>query len=324
MSATDDALDGCPSSERLAALAEGRLPPSERDPVERHIAGCALCRAIAAGLGHAAAPAPSVQAPATPAPTGTAAEPPRPSRRRLWLLLLVLAVVVLAIWWLASRSGGGDSQAGSPPAAPRDVDAEVAAAAQRLAAAHPDLFAGFTLLSGPELSATSDRKPDGIAVNAPRETVLATRPRFRWKRTGQAKVYALTLRGGDGKDLFTQRVEALASDLPSDRPDLARGGSYTWSVKARRGSGPVDGALAFRVASADEAARFEAQARAVRADVPADLADLLLAHVALRAGLLEEAERLLEPRDRAGVRSPLEQQTLGYVRVRLDTFPPER
>lgn len=308
----DDSQGACPTAEVLAGWAEGRLPEATRPSVERHLAACALCRAIAVGLGGPGAPAPPTQTPAPP-PAGAARGA---GAARLWLALGIAVLLGLGLWWWWSRSGGAGAP--TPHAPPADFDADFAAAARLVAQARPDLLGGFTPLDRATLeTARAEAQRGGIEVVGPRETVLSVRPRFRWLASGRAQVHTLALRGEDGKEVWSRRIEGVGAEFPADAPALARGTAWQWSVRARRATGPVEGSLGFRVASEDEARHYEESLRVVRERAPAAVAGLLAAHVALRAGLLEEAEALLAA---AAPRAPLpalEQATRAYVRARL-------
>jgi hypothetical protein len=322
-----------PSTDALSDYAEGKLDAGSRAALEAHLTACSLCRAIAGGMGAAppplspapgptpgpaqvpgapTAPGPSVgSGPAAPASPG-----PSAARGRLWILLALVAGLAVGAWWVFGRSGsGGTGGASAPPARLEDV---LTKAAGDVVIRHPDLFPGFTPLDAETLKAARpDAAGGGIAAIGPREVVLSTRPTFRWHASGRAQVHTLALKGADGKEAWSKRIDGVGTPFPADAPELARGSSWTWSVKARRQTGPVEGTLSFRVAGEEEAKRFEAQAKAVREIAPASVADLLLAHVALRAGLLEEAERLLVNRAGGKPKPGIEAETLAYVRARL-------
>lgn len=321
--ASEEMAAGCPDSATLAALADGSLPDGPPPSLAQHLLRCALCRAVAVGLASAAGRSPEDLCVPAAGTTGSdeasVATPASAPRRRWWPLLLVAALLLAMGAWLWLRRGR-DSQPGAAPAVAAPALEQVVA---DLVKRQPALLEGFRLLDHAALAARPGEAPQGplphgggIDVIGPRAVVLSTKPRFRWKPSGRAQVHTLELKGADGHVAWTQRIDGVGAAFPADQADLPRGSAWRWSVSAKRSTGPVTGSLEFRVASAAEAERFEAAERAIRAAAPA-VADLLLAHFALRQDLLEEAERAAEayaeahPGDAAGA------EVRAHVRARL-------
>ena len=97
MTVTDrfDPHAGCPDAEQLAAYADGTLGPDDRAAVERHLVGCADCRAVLHETMNLAAVHPVTDAPVAPATVV-------PFRSRRWVTgaaagLAVAAALVLAV-----------------------------------------------------------------------------------------------------------------------------------------------------------------------------------------------------------------------------------
>jgi hypothetical protein len=118
----DDARDAGahPPFERLSELADGALPGAERDAVERHLAGCAACRADADALRGVLALAGAVPRAVEPPPevwAGVRARlAPRPRavrvRQLLWrrapaLAAAAVLLAVVSVGILASRASVG-------------------------------------------------------------------------------------------------------------------------------------------------------------------------------------------------------------------------
>ncbi|MFO0931888.1 MAG: hypothetical protein U1E39_04170 [Planctomycetota bacterium] len=350
----------CPSSETLDAFVAGSLDAGARDGVARHLATCFMCRAVAVGLAKAAgkspdaagipardggassrpaatsAPAPSGNGPSGGAPSGNApASRPSPTgapsptggdagnRRGPGLAVpkvvgvVVLVVVAIGLYLaLKSCGGGGGASAG------KDGEAVLAAVAGDLAAKSPDLFAGFAPVPRGERVAAQAMVRDGeIEVHGPTEVVLGGRPRFAWVQSGRVRNYDLVLKGADGKTAWKKRIEGFAAPFPADEAPLPAGSAWTWEVSGKRSTGTVRGVRTFRVATDDERKRYEAAVAVVRARPASDRPNLVVAHLALRAGLLEEAEAAAAADVRAFPGDDAGRTTLACVRARLGIVP---
>lgn len=350
----------CPSSETLDAFVAGSLDAGARDGVARHLATCFMCRAVAVGLAKAkgmspeaagipareggassrpaptSASAPSGSGPSGNAPSGSApASRPSPSGApsaagggagngrgpglavpKLVGLGVLLVVGVALFFALRSCGGGGGASAG------KDGEAVLAAVAGDLAAKSPDLFAGFAPVPRAERVAAQAMVRDGeIEVHGPTEVVLGGRPRFAWVQSGRVRNYDLVLKGADGKTAWKKRIEGFAAPFPADEAPLAAGSAWTWEVSGKRSTGTVRGVRTFRVATDDERKRYEAAVAVVRARPASDRPNLVVAHLAARAGLLEEAEAAAAADVRAFPGDDAGRTTLAYVRARLGIVP---
>jgi hypothetical protein len=345
----------CPSSETLDAFAAGTLDAGARDGVASHLGACFLCRAVAVGMAKAkgkspeeagipardggakaaaaqgpppgtssggpagpsaSAPAPRAPSPSTPSRGPTAASgrgSGLASSRVVWIA--ALAVVAVGLFLALKSCGGGG-------AASRDGEAVLVAVAKDLAARSPDLFAGFVPVPREERLAAQAVVRDGeIEVHGPTEVVLAGRPRFSWAQSGRVRNYDLVLKGADGKTAWKKRIEGFAAPFPADEAPLAAGSAWAWEISGKRSTGTVRGVRTFRVATDDERKRYEASVAVVRARPAADRPDLVVAHVALRAGLLEEAEAAAAADVRAFPGDGAGRTTLACVRARLGIVP---
>jgi len=329
-------LGACPSSETLSAFADGTLAVAPRAAVATHLATCFLCRAVAVGMAKARGKTPEAAgipardgtpgpAPAarSDGPASAAPAPTAPRSRSVVPRLVVLAVVLAvgAALFVTVRGCAGGGGAGGA----NDGDAVLAAVAKDLAATSPDLFAGFAPLGAAERAAAQASVRDGeIEVHGPTEVVLTGRPRFAWAQSGRVRNYDLVLKGADGKPAWKKRIEGFTAPFPADEAPLAPGTAWTWEVAGKRSTGTVRGVRTFRVASDDERRRFEAAVAIARARPATDRPDLVVAHLAARAGFLEEAEAAAAADTRAHPGDRAAAQTLAYVRARLGIVPAAR
>jgi hypothetical protein len=120
----------CLDAEAIAAWSESGLTPEEAATIERHLADCAHCQSVAAGI-------------ARSAPAGPVVLPLRDRRRLRWIVPLTAAAAAMVIW-IATDSGRfplrEDAPVALPPAATRAAEpggAEQITRAEPLAA-EPD------------------------------------------------------------------------------------------------------------------------------------------------------------------------------------------
>jgi hypothetical protein len=267
--------EDCPPVDALVGLVEERLLPGERPGVEAHVAGCDACRSILAAL------------------AAEGAGPERSGVRALRpavLGALAAAAVLLAagLWALHA-------------ARPRSTAAALASARADLARSHPDLFGSFQLLGPGDRPASPverERGPGTIVLLEPVGRVLAPAPRFRWRGVPGARAYELTLYAPDGTRLLAATVPAPADeggtvghDPGGDAPAPPPGQRCLWKVSAATPRGDVDARARFEIAGDAEREQWARALRAIEARVPEPLRALLTAQVALRRGLLDEAER---------------------------------
>jgi hypothetical protein len=293
----------CPDANLLAGFAEGALATAEEERVGEHLAGCPACREASAEA---------------QAAVGFEARPAARRRPVLWVVSAAAAGLLLAVGGAALLL----RERGSRPLT--DTATRLVAAASDLARDRPDLFGGFRPLDPQERPpGAGDPERGGARLVAPSGVVLSTRPAFRWAGAPGVTRYEVSLEGRDGTTLWTRAAEGTELAYPSDASELARGTTYDWSL-AFEGlvGGRTESRRAFAVATPEEARAFEEASHAVEARVAPDLRDLLLAQVALRRGLVAEAERLARahlarhPSDEVG------RATLRHVRL-LQGLSPE-
>jgi hypothetical protein len=184
--------------------------------------------------------------------------------------------------WSALRSGP-----------PRDGD-PLLAAARAAADRAPGALRGFRPLDRGELAGRPlDAERGGTRVAAPRGAVLDPRPEIAWAPVAGATSYRVTVRDAEGALRLDVPASSPLLRWPDDVPALDAG-RYVVRVRASSPAGETTGSHAFRVSSEAERAAFDAGLAAIRASAPADLRGLLGAHLAARADLWAEADRLLQ------------------------------
>jgi hypothetical protein len=268
----------CPDENRLAGFVEGRLAPQERDGIAAHLEPCRDCGAIVAELAQSEAVAAGGGEPSARVQSLF----PRP------LALAAAAVVVLGIaigGWRVFVVGRA-----------LDTQSELVACARTLVRERPELFQGFVPLASAERLADVPRVRGGdeVTLVRPAANILEDRPEFVWEAVAGASSYTVTVFRSDGKELWRRPVAADAGQhlaYPQDEASLARGAVHSWKVSCEGPLGSVSNRRPFTVHFEQEVGRFAAQARAIESVSPAELRPLLLAHIAIRAGLLLEAER---------------------------------
>lgn len=130
------ATDVCLDAETLAAWADGGLSTEELERAQLHVADCARCQAMVAGLVHSAANAPLPE--------------PAPRRWLAWLVPLTAAAAAMAIWVAVPRG---------PGVAPQSITEDRNRAAQEKTepAAPNPLSEPSTALKEPQPAAKSDQ-----------------------------------------------------------------------------------------------------------------------------------------------------------------------
>jgi hypothetical protein len=284
------ATGGCPPAIVLARVAEGALRVEERDGVEGHLISCSACRGVVVAL----------------AKEGASAE--RVTRRHVLPLAIAASLLVAALGvWGAMR----------PAKAPTEEALRESAAG--LVAARPDLFAGFRPLDRAELLAAESpaRRGAGGPVY-PAETILETRPTFRWDRASGITRWSVTLRTSEGNALWSRDAGAVTTlAYPADAEPLVAGALYLGELTGHGPLGETSSRRAFRVAPTSDARAYSEASREIDARVPANLRALVRAHVAIRKGLLGEAERALREALASRAGDPLVRETAHHVLRRL-------
>jgi hypothetical protein len=203
---------------------------------------------------------------------------------------------------------------------PRDATAEqrLPELVAALRGARPDLFGDFRPLSREELAAAAAASPmrsgDDVTLVHPAGTILELRPGFRWTPVPGGGNATLTLLR-KGAPLWSHRAGAgeTRCDWPAPEPELESGAPYVWTITIEGPLGPVQGQRSFQVAAAGERRTFLERRGEIEARVPEELRDLVRAHVAIRLGLLGEAETAARAAHARLSGDPVARETLHHV-----------
>lgn len=309
------APDPCPDDNRLAGYAEGRLPAAARPALEAHLSRCEACRGLVAafadgsegaeevgGMGEEDAPiahASSAGPSSDPAPIPSLAAA-RARAVRSWALAAAVALFAL---------GAGFAIRAWLPASPPAVDgfdATLAAAAADLRAAEPTLLADLRPLTAAERAgAVADTTRSGVRILEPAETVLSPRPPVSWEAVPGATLYVVTFSDArTGAAIASSRTQATRLGPWVGKELLVPGGAYLVEVAASGDLGSQKASRAFQVATADVARDFAAGVAVLERKSRPGQQALLAASLAVRKGLLLEAERILSTAAARGPSDP--------------------
>lgn len=267
----DDADDGEPAYEEMAALLDGTLTPeraaSVRVRLERFPRAADEFDDLRAFRDETAARPLAVHGPPS---TATGRNPGKIIAFPGWTkaaLSVAAAVLLCAVWWrLGQKQPDGVTRLATEKtlaALPADLRRRVEEAARtgRLDTPPlpPEVQAHAGTLAG-EASA-----PTTLAQTSPVNAVVRElRPRLRWNGRPDATSYVVYLAAsGADEPLYRQELPANRTDWPPPAP-LARGTVYEWQVEARKGDEVIDRAprppapeSRFQVMNADAAAELE-------------------------------------------------------------------
>jgi hypothetical protein len=252
-------------------------------------------------------------------------EEARARRSTRWLPFAAAAAVLVAAGWFVWRqapSSGSGSE--------RDA-LEVAAAT--LARTRPDLVADLPVLTDRELAGGGHGVlRGGIYLHGPNEIVLDDRPTFSWEYYPTIDPYEIALFDSTGARLWTRTAPARGQvageihdtwfEFPKDEAPLKPGTSYRWTVSGTGAFGQIEGSRTFSRASEADAAKWAQTVEASKAVSPGSRS-LLLGHLALRRGYLDEAMKHLREPGEAG-RSPLATASWKHLLRRLGVREPEK
>jgi hypothetical protein len=230
--------------------------------MESHLAECAVCRGLAVQGGREPRPAPLL---------------PRLAAAAAAAVLLAAGAALL---FPGLRPGGGD------------LESRLVAAASALASRHPGVLGDLRPLDAAErLRRGETTRAGGLRALLPCGNILEDRPPFSWSGPPADAAVRVAVEAPGGAGLWSASGTGGRKDYPLDAPPLLAGTTCTWSVSWASPLGPEEDRRSFTVlAEADRRALAEAMAK-IEAEAPPELIDLLKAHLALRRGLVAEAER---------------------------------
>ena len=288
----------CPDRNLVAGLAEDRLLPEERRSVEAHMEACAPCRERVAAVRASLAPV----APASAVGAG------RP--RLLAAAAVLLAAAGLSLSWWRPWGDGAPAPEG---------DAALLAAAEALGRERPDLLRGFRPLDRAERTARPGLlRGNGGGPRSPAGRLLDPRPPFRWEVPPGVEAWRFRLfRQGDGAVLVEADCPGPPFLLPAVAPRLEEGVDYLWEAAAEGPLGREEIRTTFSVAAQAECRALAAAAEAIDRSAPPGTAAVLKAHVAIRRGFFQEAERILREEAGGGAGDAAARETLDLLRETL-------
>lgn len=205
----------CPDEERIAAYVDGRLPPTAREKVERHLARCEPCLNQAAFLLRleSSGPPPSVP----PALLARARAVPAPGWRHMlipdlrWAALAgaTASALLVAVVWLHQPS-----PIVPPPAPSTAPPAEVASPAP----ASPAPAAAPEVRPSPRRSVRGGGGSPAPEILVPSEgsVVPSEGLEIRWRGVPGALAYEVRLVTSEGSLVWESRTEATAVPLPQE------------------------------------------------------------------------------------------------------------
>jgi len=183
----------------------------------------------------------------------------------------------LGLWWASDHEPA--------PASP-DLTTRLADVGARLAREAPELLADFAPLSGDALRTEGSVTRGGPAWIAPSGLLLQAPHTLRWRNPPGASRVEISL-SGPGTN-WVREVDGESVDAPALAP-----GRYVVRLRALDALAGQPIRRVFELADDRTRLRHERALDFVQSRAPADLADLLGAHYAVRARLYEQARPLL-------------------------------
>ncbi|MEW6743394.1 MAG: zf-HC2 domain-containing protein [Planctomycetota bacterium] len=308
----------CPDADLVAGYIDGTLLPDEEAAVTTHLEACVPCRELVAVLKagaprfHEVGGGSMVVSGDRDGLTWSLIFPRKLShRRRLFLVAAAVVVVGFTVVWLMQRGRTGTSEQG-----PREI--LLAELSERLAREYAGTFGGFRPLGSSERlsSGPGPLRSDLVALPVyPAGKILERTPAFRWETTDPEALRQVTLVPDEtGEPALTSPGRGRSAAFPPEWKPLEPGKGYAWTVT---GAGSPNRPVYrwFELAHPSLAARFERAAAILRGEgeVPAQLQEVLLAHFAVRNGLLGEAEAAARAHLAAFPDDALGRETLQYV-----------
>ncbi len=164
---------------------------------------------------------------------------------------------------------------------------------------------GFQLRGPDTMMKVVALQPRSGSMGGCRFLVLDGRPLFRWRAGAGVTALRVSVMDTESRELWSQTAPVGGAELryPADRPALAPG-VYIWKIAGRMEASLEDDSQEFAVPDAQTAAEVRRELDAARPLAGKRGANLALAGVCLRHGLLDQAETALRaawrqaPKDR--------------------------
>ena len=225
------------------------------------------------------------------------------TRRMGFAALAASVLIAVGLWW-----GGQGDDAGED----MDVDTRLLAAAERLVERQPALFEDFAPLGDDELQRGDHVTRGGLTWIAPRGVLLEPPTEWRWSGAPAGDSVGLQITGPDceySKILEGDRAEA----------EHCGAGRYVVSLTAQNGLGGQSTRAVFEIADKERAANRARAEALIRAELDGPMADLLVAHHAIRGGFLVYARSLV---DKAAAGDGAVAEAAAKLRAHLDVVAP--
>ena len=208
------------------------------------------------------------------------------------LLFRLGANGVVSLLGLCAVACGGSEHGQTPQ--PKSLDAAYKAFTARL----PDRADEARPLTAGELAALE--RPGltnaGLEIKAPIGRSLTDRPFVGWRALPGAKRYRVRITalddGPSSRPIVDETTSAEGIPFPTRAVALAVGKTYALEVTTE-GTAPASGRSRFDVLPIPYRSRWKTIAGDLASNEPDPVGELLLAHAALRRGLIEEADRRL-------------------------------
>ncbi len=268
----------CPDANLLSGYGSDALLPEEAGYVKAHLSMCPPCTRIVDSIRR-----------------DSEVEVRGNSVRRLSAeaglfrhpaILITAALIVLTASLAILRLYASES---------RSIDQRMDQISARLRSEHPEILGDYHYLGPLERSnpdAPVHRSPGPLLLISPRQSILDLQPTFRWRSTSETShntEYHVELKSEDLSDLIWEgSTRQNTITYPENAPALKRGKVYRWFVFPK-GSKPSE-SFQFRAATLDLKQRYEQASEILRDEVPVELLDLSLAHLAIRMKLWVTAE----------------------------------
>jgi hypothetical protein len=296
--------EACPDENLLAAFAERRLLDAERERVEEHLVRCETCLELVSEIAR-----PDLDQEPVAAPTR--------SRLRPFLLVAAALLVVVGIGLVARKLW--NSRVPAPPD-PARLEAMLETTARDLARARPDRFSGFAPLTREERLRPQPAvaRGDGVVLIRPVKNILETRPTFAWESPAGVAPVEIVLYRIEGASRIA--LEPLGASCrksrvpyPSARPELEPG-KYQWRIHLEGPFGRTTSSpRSFTIVPEAERKAYLAAAGDIEEKAAERIRFLLEAHLAIRRGLFEEAEKAVRRHLRTYPEDRLARETLYHV-----------
>jgi hypothetical protein len=265
----------------IAAYVGGTLSEEEKGEAERRLAAdpeaALLVRALREDLVDVHGEDAMAHGPPAPASTSEAAA--RPERVvGGWWASAAAAIALFAVGLVAFQLG--------PTPRRVDLQTRLTRATRELGQVAPEHFASFTPLEGSELQSLRGAARGGVIWLGPRGVVLEAPREFRWRNPEDGERAEVRLVG----PTINWKREVRGNHVAA--PELGPG-RYVITIRSLDSLAAQSTRRTFEIADAESIARHARAMALIREHAPRDIADVLLAHYAIRSRLLDHARKTI-------------------------------